>query len=84
MIQTDFIGKELLKILEKGGSIVQISRWASDLFSANCRELDENLVKVLECLLRMEDDPQFELSREELYSLAHKLIDGSEDPFKKD
>jgi hypothetical protein len=71
------IGKGLKKELLKGYDIVRISRWAFQIFS-NERSLDSATRDILEKLFSMEDDPQFELSQEELTQLADKLIEEGE------
>jgi hypothetical protein len=68
------IGKGLKSELAKGYDIVRISRWAFNVFSEDTRSLAPSLQDTLENLFAMEDDPQFELSEEELHALADKLI----------
>lgn len=76
-------GKELKKELLKGYDIVRISRWAFQLYS-NARSLDPETRDILEKLFSMEDDPQFEISQEELTELADKLIEeGERDDLEK-
>jgi len=67
------IGKGLKAELMKGYDIVRISHWAFQIFS-NEKSLDPEVKDTLEKLFSMEDDPQFELSQEELTQLANKLI----------
>lgn len=68
-----FIGRKLKEKLSEGYDVVNISRWAFHIFS-NTRSLDSELRDILEQLFSMEDDPQFELTAEELTELAEKLI----------
>ncbi len=68
------IGKELKSELAKGYDIVRISRWAFRVYSEDPRSLDPSLCEILESLFAMEDDPQFELTAEELSNLADRLI----------
>ena len=68
------IGTELKEELEKGSDITKISRWASKIYHNNLRELGDMQIDILECLLRMEDDPQFELTVDELNEIAENLI----------
>lgn len=68
------IGKGLKSELAKGYDIVRISRWAFRVFSEDPRSLDPSLSEILESLFSMEDDPQFELTSDELSNLADKLI----------
>lgn len=67
------IGKGLKAELLKGYDIVRISRWAFQIFS-NEKSLDSAERDILEKLFSMGDDPQFELSQEELTQLADTLI----------
>jgi hypothetical protein len=83
MFNKNQIGLLLKKELEKGYDIVRISRWASSLYFNNIREFPDDLQILLEYLFRMEDDPQFEFSEDELQFLADKLIKGEDYPLKK-
>lgn len=67
------IGSELKAQLMQAYDVVRISRWALRIFSSE-RILEPELRSILETILSMEDDPQFELSSEELTLLAKKLI----------
>lgn len=66
------IGKGLKEELLKGYDIVRISRWSFQIFS-NEKSLNQETRDILEELFSMENDPQFELSQEELTQLANKL-----------
>ena len=78
------IGKELKSELAKGYDIVRISRWALRVFSENIRFLDSSTRDILEKLLSMEDDPQFELTAIDLRNLAERLIsEGDEEELGK-
>lgn len=77
------IGKQLNKELKKGYDIVRISRWAFNIFYNHTRELSSSQRNIFEELLRMEDDPQFEYTEQELRLLAEKLINNEEDPIKQ-
>lgn len=68
------IGKELRLELAKEYDIIRISRWAFRIYSEDPRALDSSLREILESLFAMEDDPQFELTAEELSNLADKLV----------
>ena len=68
------IGKGLKSELARGYDIVRISRWAFRVYSEDPRSLDSSLREILESLFTMEDDPQFELTEEELSNLADKLV----------
>lgn len=71
------LGRNLKEELLKGYDIVRISRWAFKVFSSE-RSLDSETRDVLEKLFSMEDDPQFELSKQELIQIADKLIEEGE------
>jgi hypothetical protein len=76
------IGQELKAELAKGYDIIRISRWAFRVYSENQRSLDPSLSEILESLFAMEDDPQFELTVDELSNLAEKLIaEGEKEEF---
>ncbi len=77
------LGETLKTRLTKGYDIVQISRWAYEIYFNNCRFLDPSTEETLEYLFRMEDDPQFEYTEEELRLLADMLINDETDPIKK-
>ncbi len=83
MITKSQLGEELKKELAKGFDITRLSRWSYKIFFNNSRELSAELKETLEYLFRMEDDPQFEYSEDELNLLAKKLIDGEENPIKQ-
>ncbi|HRD55153.1 MAG TPA: hypothetical protein PLC42_02030, partial [Parachlamydiaceae bacterium] len=68
------LGKELKEELEKGYDIVKISRWAFRIFFDRLSELDETESNILEELFRMEDDPQFELTKEEIYKILPEIL----------
>lgn len=75
---TTEIGRQLEVEINKGYNrredIVRISRWAYALYYNNMRNLSARCQDILQTLGRMEDDPQFELSLEELQAWAHELI----------
>jgi hypothetical protein len=77
------LGKELKKHLDQPFDIVNTSRWAYRIFSENIRYLDSPTEEILEYLFRMEDDPQFEYTKEELELLTEKLLNDEEDPLKQ-
>jgi hypothetical protein len=77
------LGEELKTQLEKGYDIVKISRWAYTFYSHNCRFLNSSTEEILEYLFRMEDDPQFEYTEQELWLLAELLINEVKDPIKQ-
>ena len=68
------IGEKLKSELAKGYDVVRISRWAFKIYSENLKSLTPSLCEILESLFAMEDDPQFELTHEQLEILADKLI----------
>jgi hypothetical protein len=81
--QKDF-GLALNKKLKKEPfDIVNISRWCSRIYFDHLKELDDKLYKLIFELSTMEDDPQFEYTKQELESLAEELINNDEDPLKQ-
>jgi hypothetical protein len=76
-------GKELQSQLSKGFDVVKISRWAYQVYSNNCRNIDPDMREILEYLFSMEDDPQFEYTEQELKLLAQKIINNEKDPLKQ-
>jgi len=82
-IDNRVLGQMLLDHLNKDFNIVSISRWAYELFSDNCRWLSPDVEEVLQYLFRMEDDPQFEYTEQELKLLATKLINNEKEAIKQ-
>jgi len=64
----------LKKLNDEPFDIVRFSRWCEQICSANARNVDEELRGILFEISTMEDDPQFEYTKEELQTLAKKLI----------
>jgi hypothetical protein len=76
-------GELLNNYLNKYGyDVVKISRWTYKIYTDYLKYLDPSMMFILECLFRMEDDPQFEFTEEELRLIADRLINNDEDPFK--
>jgi hypothetical protein len=61
-------GKELQTQLSKGFDVVKISRWAYQVYSNNCRNIDPEVREILKYLFSMDVDPQslleFTMTRE--------------------
>jgi hypothetical protein len=72
------IGYALKSQLAKGFNIKNISRWVYDIYCSHAGDLSFDQEGVLEELFRMEDDPQFELTEEQLHALADRLIQEGE------
>jgi hypothetical protein len=68
------LGEELKIEISKGFNIVRISQWAFQLYSENLNFLNSEICDILETLFSMEDDLQFELTKEQLEDLADRLI----------
>jgi len=69
--------KELIKKLsEEPFDVIKISKWCNRVLNDHLREMDKELYDLVSELSTMEDDPQFELSKEELTSLAKKMNKG--------
>ena len=77
------LGNEL-KILSKTDRYLSnISQWAFKIYSSDPRSLDTTTQKFLLNLVDMEDDPQFELSKEEISRIADRLIiEGEKEEFE--
>ena len=71
------------KLKEQPFSIIKISKWCNRIYIDHLREMDNELYHLIFELSTMEDDPQFEYSKEELRLLAEKLINDAEDPIKQ-
>jgi len=69
-----FANELLLKLSEEPFNIVKISRWCYIKYVDHIREMDDELYNLVSELSTMEDDPQFEYSREELVSIATKML----------
>ncbi|CUI18080.1 hypothetical protein PNK_p0026 (plasmid) [Candidatus Protochlamydia naegleriophila] len=82
-IDEQVIGEALKSELKKGYDIARLSSWAFDVYSNNIRSLTTYSKELLQYLFRMEDDPQFEYTEDELYEISEMLIKGKKDPIKK-
>lgn len=71
------LGNLLNLKLKTASDITELSRWAFQIYNANCHGLAPDLKNVLLDLARMEDAPEFEYSYEELVSLARTLSEGA-------
>ena len=69
-----FANELLQKLNETPFNIVNISRWCNRKYVDHLREMDDELYNLVSELSTMEDDPQFEYSREELLSMATKML----------
>lgn len=76
------LGKQIHNQLITGYDISRISKWAFHVFYTNTRDLTSTQRDVLEELSRMDDDPQFELTEQELHFVAELLITGDKNPIK--
>ena len=77
------LGIELNHELAKGYDIVRISKWALGIFHNNIRELNKVQRNVIEELLRMVDDSQFEYTNCELRFISKCLICSENDPINE-
>lgn len=77
------LGLELKAQLDLGFNIIRLSRWAYSLFYDHRRELSLDIKEILIDLSRMEDDPQFEYTEQELRLLTEKLINDEKNPVKQ-
>ena len=68
------LGSLLNAKLAQGSEIVELSRWVFSLFNDNSGDITPELKTILLDLARMEDGEEFELSNEELRTLAERMI----------
>jgi len=65
--------RELLVELQKGYDIVRLSRWAMTTYLKHSNETEPGLDREILKIVAMEEGPEFELSKDELVQLAHRL-----------
>lgn len=53
--------------------VVKIARWAHHEFLAHCNDLDPGLQSEMMKIIAMEEGPEFELTAQEIHSLADEL-----------
>ena len=71
-------GKGLKQRVSNKEAMESIAHWALTIYMDHCREIDRTFRGNLLILNRMEDDPQFAFSYEELNQIADDLIAGKE------
>ncbi len=64
---------DLLEVLQRNPTRLEISRWAYELYLDRIREFEPGLESVTMDLVLMEEGPEFECTIEELYALANRL-----------
>lgn len=74
MYSKKHFGKELKDILKKDFSIQKISQWAERIYETHCRELSQDLDKIIMAISSMDHGSEFEYSKDELNLLAEKLM----------
>jgi hypothetical protein len=67
-------GTDLLNEVDRGYDVVRIARWAMRLYSDRCRDFDDGVKDAVLEVVGMEDDPQFELTEQELRHFAERLM----------
>jgi hypothetical protein len=67
-------GLELKEKIKQKVDVALIGRWAYNMYYEHMLEIDDDFKDLIKDLNAMEDDPQFELSYEELNQLADRLI----------
>lgn len=70
-------GKALLEKLEEANDIAEISRWAYELFLDRQLEMDPGLLALIMEIATMDDAEEFNLTFEELKSIAIALREGN-------
>ena len=71
-------GRELKQRVANKESMESIADWAYIIYLDHCLEIDNTFSDNLLILNRMEDDPQFAFTYEELNQIADDLIAGKE------
>lgn len=69
------IGKELINLINNNASIIQMSRWADGVYSNYCRNLDSETEELITKISFMQHGPEFEISKDALEIIAHKLME---------
>jgi hypothetical protein len=72
------LGNELQNLLNTEKYLANISRWAFRMYSSDPKSLDQPIEEILFSLCDMDDNPQFELSREKITAIADRLISEGE------
>lgn len=71
-------GQELKQLLDQKKDCAYIGHWAYSIYLEHIEDIDLHFRDLLLSLNTMEDGPEFHLSYQELYALAHDLIEGKE------
>lgn len=53
--------------------VVQLARWAHKEYLDHCQELEADLVAEMMKIIAMEEGPEFELTEQEIRTLANEL-----------
>jgi hypothetical protein len=54
--------------------VVRIARWAHQEFLDHCRDLEPGLQPEMMKVIAMEEGPEFEMSEQEIQTLANELL----------
>lgn len=74
MIYTSvMLGEALERELKSGYDVAEIARMAFNVYHKHGRDLSSDLDEILLNLMAMEEGPEFEFSKEELWELRRKL-----------
>lgn len=68
------LGMMLDTRLRETTDVAKISRWAYRIYLDNARDIDPEVKNILLDIGRMEDDPQFEYSIDELRDMSSRMI----------
>jgi hypothetical protein len=71
-------GKELKQRLDDKETMESIAHWTLIIYLDHCLDIDNTFIDILLMINRMEDDPAFAFSYEELNQIADDLIAGKE------
>lgn len=67
-------GKNLKEKIDNGYSPRQIGEWAFEVYFKYGRDFDPEMDEIVQNLFMMEEGLEFEYSKEELLSIANRLI----------
>lgn len=72
---TKEIGRELLELISKNASIVEMSQWADLIYSNYCRDLDPLSDEIIAKISFMQHGSEFTLTKENLKDMADYFIE---------
>lgn len=67
-------GLRLKEQLNIGYDVVRVARWAYQEYLDHCSELEPGLKSEMMKIIAMEEGPEFEMSEQEIQTLANELL----------